>query len=70
MERALFKRSEIWFGTSNAPVICKPGYPRAWEVPGTTGFTVILSGMRCPSLVQWLCGAFEFLPNIARELAT
>ena len=67
MKRALFKRSEIWFETSNAPVICNL---RAWKVPGTTGFSVILSGMRCPSLAQWLCGAYEFLPNIAGELAT
>ena len=42
--QAHVKRSEIRFETSNASVTCNPGYPRAWEVPGTTGFTVILSG--------------------------
>ena len=54
MKRALFKRSEIWFETSKfAPVICNPGYPRAWEVPGTAGlkYRDFVWKLRCPSNV-------------------
>ena len=37
----------------NAPVICSPGYLRAWEVPGTAGlkYPEFVWKLRCPSSV-------------------
>ena len=71
--KSVIKHLVSWFETSNAPVICNPGYSRAWEVPETAGlkYRDFVWKLRCPSSVYYsgCAGLFDYLPNIAGELA-